>query len=1252
MLILKTNGRVNPIGIDDRCPEFSWLLTDPAGAARQAAWRIVVSCKTCVGVQDGLVWDSGEIRDDRSVEISYAGAALAPATRYDVSLRMTDDLGRTHEAQAFFETGLMLEGARTLGDGAKWIGAETLSLDAASASYFNLSMDVTIPEGGTRAGVVFGAGDWRLKNRNFNIWGRDGERQHFLYEVDLAGLADGSGEAAQLKIHVEGMPYANALPAPGGPPSGPRPAGGKPAGGPPPQPPKPTIHEPVPGMPAFVLPIPAEALNRENARKPIRIRIDTLANVNQVSCSINGVSVDERRQLNPLGNTHDYNPFPILNRIGFAVPAGQQAVYSNIVVRNPGPYSEGVLFDAATGGGYGIFEGLEGVRLVHGGEASGAEPDIHVGSDRDVLVHADPSHGAMPRLRREFRLKGRVAQARLYATSQGVHEIWINGVRVGEDWFNPGNTQYRERIAYATHDVTALLNDGAAGGQNAGNSNGRNVGNNDGQSGGTAERQNGAGLDNAIAVQLAEGWWSGYQAFIVHNYNYYGDRQALMARLVVRYEDGSTEAFSTGDDGWFVSTEGPVRAGSFFMGERYDARREAAMAGWTMPGYVMASRSDATRTAAAWSPAVEIPLEPAFENAVLTTRLDEPVRLVRTHNALDVRRTSENRDADGRFSYLYDMGENVLGVPRISLPKGALSAGRTLTIRMSEVLYPDNLPEYVETGLAGMPMVENYRAALSTDFYTAAGDDAVVVAPSCTFHGFRYLELSGLDEPLPLECVQTRLLSSIDISAEYESSNPLVNRLFRNIANSQRSNFLSLPTDCPQRNERLGWTGDAQIFSTAAACNADVYAFYRQWLQTLRDDQFPNGALPVFAPSFRQAYPDRWVLDANMFFCGVTWDAAILLIPWNLYRMTGKTGILRENLAAGVKYLDYLAANPMKVGDRVWDGLTEKTGILADWLGIEKTDHTLINNAVYAHLQKVASKIAAIVGDASLAARLAEGHERSKAQWNKMYVDAEGYPRDPDGNRQDTQAAYATPLRYGMFDAENEPKAVRHFAGTIHRTRTERGNFTVRTGFSGTPNLAPALSEHGLVEEAYGLFESTEYASWLYPVINGATSVWERWNSYTVEGGFNGNNSMNSFNHFSLGAILEWMVGHQLGIHPIEETPGFRRFRLQPQIGGRMTHVRGSVETPYGRIASGWTKDGEDDWATIEATVPFNAEAEAYLPVDGATGCEPLPACEGLVDCGETMHQGLRVRKLLLGAGGWRFRNTGRGIVAERVSER
>ncbi|MBQ9346713.1 MAG: family 78 glycoside hydrolase catalytic domain, partial [Oscillibacter sp.] len=591
---------------------------------------------------------------------------------------------------------------------------------------------------------------------------------------------------------------------------------------------------------------------------------------------------------------------------------------------------------------------------------------------------------------------------------------------------------------------------------------------------------------------------------------------------------------------------------------------------------------------------------------------------------------------------IYDMGENVMGVPSVTIPGGYVHEGERLIFRYAEVLYPD-LDEYRANGTVGMMMVENLRAAMVTDFYTAT-DGEQVFEPHFTFRGYRYIEITGLNQELPLENVKLKKLSSVEVTSTYDSSNELANRLFQNVQNSQTSNFFSLPTDCPQRNERLGWTGDAQVFSKAASYNADVYNLYRNWLRTLRACQFVDGSLPVYAPTYEPRYD-----TIPPGFGGVSWDAALMIIPYNLYQQTGNPAIITDNIEAVSKYLDYLAANPLLIPDgpeNVYGGtpvleLTGQVGILADWLSIDDTPPELINEAMYVYLLGISAEMAVIAGEDGMAADWQARYEAAKAKWNELYVDPEtGATVTPnakvfdtvtysgylfsEAHTVDTEASYATPLRCGVFSEDNEAKAVENYLKTV-----ERANYTITSGFSGTPNLVPVLTKYGYVDEAYRLFEQTEYASWLYPVLNGATSVWERWNSYTVEGGFNGNNSMNSFDHFSLGAISEWMMEYQLGIS--HDGPGYQNFILQPVIGGNYTYAQGSFDSAYGTIRSGWEAEN-GAMTAYSMTVPANTSAELYLPIT-ADQAEKMELPGGVSFLGMEMRNGLDCAKFSVVSG-------------------
>jgi alpha-L-rhamnosidase len=659
---------------------------------------------------------------------------------------------------------------------------------------------------------------------------------------------------------------------------------------------------------------------------------------------------------------------------------------------------------------------------------------------------------------------------------------------------------------------------------------------------------------------LSSGWWNDMATFSIGKYNYFGDRQSLLAKIEITYSGGTTETIVTTTKGWQYYGNGPIRYGAFFNGENYDATLEAATDGWSEPGY----------DASAWASPEQITPKEAFADPQVVAQIGNGVKAVETITAASY---SEPRQG----VYVYDMGVNMVGVPRVTLTG---ESGQVVTLRTGEILYPD-LAEYTDingVSLAGMILTENLRGALSTDTYICKGDpDGETYQPRFTFHGYRYLEITGIDEPLPVENVQGVVLSSLtEMTGHYETSNELVNQLYKNILRSQYGNFLSIPTDCPQRDERMGWTGDAQVFARTATFNANVDQFYSRFTQILRDGQNESdGMYPTFAPSYG---------DEHMI--GLAWPAAGVIIPWEVYQQYGDTRIIEENYASMKAFMDGLAANT-KPG---FSYLTDSIGGLADHLAYVETDVDMLGNTVYVSMIRFMARMAAAIGNESDAAAYSELYENAKTEWNATYVDASTHlTRAADGTLQDTQSSYSLPLSYDLFSDEHAVAAAARLAEI-----SENLGYIVTTGFIGTAPLNPTLSDYGYDDVAYRLLESTDYPSWLYPVINGATSIWERWNSYTVEDGFGGNNGMNSFNHYSLGAVGAWMYNYSLGIQRDSENPGFKHFILQPRFGGTMTFARGYYDSMYGRIEAAWELDGNDFLYTI--TVPANTTATMYLP--------------------------------------------------------
>jgi alpha-L-rhamnosidase len=765
----------------------------------------------------------------------------------------------------------------------------------------------------------------------------------------------------------------------------------------------------------------------------------------------------------------------------------------------------------------------------------------------------------VPYLRKGFTLPAGVAAARLYVTALGLLECSINGQRVSEDVFAPGWTDYHQRVQYVAYDVTHLLQAG----------------------------------ENAIGAMLGDGWAVGYQGW-QHRQNYV-DRPQLLAQLEITLQDGSTQSVPS-DGSWMVGF-GPITHSDFLMGEAYDARKE--IPGWNAPGF----------DAASWLPA---------------TTFDHPeVRLVAT-NGPTVRRIEAlppvteplNRGSMGRKRYLFDLGQNMVGWVRF---KGIAPAGTTVIIRFAEVLSPD-----------GSPYLTNLRSAHATDYYTFKGTgEEEVWEPAFTFHGFRYLEIEGYGGPVSRETITGVVVhSDIPQTGAFECSDPLLNQLQRNILWGQKGNFVDVPTDCPQRDERLGWTGDIQVFVRTAAFNMDVAGFMTKWAYDVTDSQGPAGEIPAVVPFAADVPRDG----------GPAWADAAVICPWTIYLCYGDSRILEQSYSTMTHFMDFLLANsPGYVRCAAdWEGWPG----FGDWLSINaSTPRDLLGTAFLAYDASLMAKIAAILGKTDDAARYQQLFEDVKAVFASRYLvgsQVEIVPVTPSEIRRQmdeadalsrgnlrqidygpitsqvfntefftpTQTAYVLALHFDLLPEAMRPAAVAELVADL-----ERRGMHLSTGFVGSPYLNHVLSRFGRLDAAYALLNQQSWPSWLYAVTQGATTIWERWDGWTQENGFQ-TPDMNSFNHYAYGAIGAWLYNTVAGIEIDPEAPGYKHAILCPQPGGDLTYARASLDTVYGRLASAWKRDGST--FTYDIVVPPNTTATVHLPHAGRTTVNGSPV-SGLV---------------------------------------
>lgn len=829
--------------------------------------------------------------------------------------------------------------------------------------------------------------------------------------------------------------------------------------------------------------------------------------------------------VNPLGKGGDFIAFPVVGDLGFMVPNGQTASLSAVEVLN--------------------------YRSPRNRIAS--VKTLTLTDKSNYFITVNPSQCAMPMLRSTFSVERQVLKARLYATARGIYDVYINGEHVGSDYMNPGFTQYNKTQLYQTFDVTNMVKEGK----------------------------------NAFGAVLGEGWWSGNLTYQGDNWNYFGDRQSFLAKLVITFTDSSQQVITTTPDEWRCYTNGPYTYGSLFQGEVFDARKAAAMSQWACADYddsawgtVYVIATSGTTSNDGWGMGQSVD---DYSTCQLVGQYGNTIRRVATLQAKSVEEVRPG-------VFVYDMGQNFAGVPEIDFE--GLKSGQCITLRYAEVTYP-NLPEYAKQ--KGMLMLENVRAAMATDVYTAIGGRERF-SPHFTYHGYRYVEITGLATALPVENVRDVVLSSIhNMTADFSSSDTLVNRLWQNIGWSARANFFSVPTDCPQRNERLGWTGDISVFSRTASYISNSAQFLRRYLRAMRDVQNADGRMPDIAP-----------LGGG--FGGFLWGTAGITVPWECFMQYADTVMLREHYGAMKRYMDYVGTkyvdptNNLLVQEHKW-------GDLGDWLGLEdvKNDKSLLWECYYIYDLDLMAKMARILGMKEDARRYEQLRDERKYFFQTTYLDAEGHTvassflPNCKGQLIDTQTSYVLALISKAVEGDMQVAVAKNLAATVEReNRMDNGQtvpqYALMTGFIGTAWISKALSDNGYTDLAYRLLLNTDYPSWLYPVTQGATTIWERLNSYTLKDGFGGNNRMNSFNHYSFGAVGSWMLNYSLGISRSDDNAGFQRFVLQPQPDptGAMHSASGHYDSMYGRIESGWlhTQNGVE----YRFTVPANTCATLLLP--------------------------------------------------------
>lgn len=644
--------------------------------------------------------------------------------------------------------------------------------------------------------------------------------------------------------------------------------------------------------------------------------------------------------------------------------------------------------------------------------------------------------------------------------------------------------------------------------------------------------------ENVIGAMLGDGWYRGKVG--LGWTRVYGDEVALIALLRVTYADGTTAEFGTNRD--WRAAEGPYLHADLQDGDDYDARLEKP--GWDRAGF----------DASAWTPVAVA----SGDASALVPQSDEPVRVTGVLPAL-------RRSTPAPNEYVYDVGQNMVGTARIRMTG---KAGQRVRIRYAEELYRLGREK-------GRIYRDNFRSARVTDTYTFAHDGTVVYQPIFTQHGFRYLEITGLAPAPELDDVQGVVLGS-DLQAvgDLRLSDPMLDQLVRNIRWGQRGNFVSIPTDTPARDERLGWTGDINVFAPTACRYVDARAFLSKWMDDVRDSQRIDGNIPAVVPQPRDAF------NAT----GVGWSDAFVTVPYAIWRATGDTRIVRRNWDAMRRFYAFVHESATRDGNLLEEG--RSSWFSGDWLHLENVDrldeHRVIATAYFAEDTRMMAEMAEAVGDPADATLWRALVPRIHAAFVAAYV-------APDGAvHTGTQTVYAMALGMGLID---DP-ALRDQVAAKFVAKLAVDNDHLKTGFLGTPWLLPALSSIGREDLAMRLLQNEDYPSWGFEVRMGATTMWERWDGIRADGEF-GPVGMNSFNHYAYGAVGDWMFRKLGGLEILE--PGYKKVRIAPLIGaGGLTHAECRILTPYGRLASKWMVANGATRLTVD--VPANTTAEIVIP--------------------------------------------------------
>jgi len=1054
----------DPVGIDNKAPNFSWKTNSDRLGWSQESYQIVVKNG------DTTVWDSGRVKSDKSYGIDYDGKALTSSTEYTWQVTVWDDKGQKSASEsATFETGLLEKGA--------FLDTNFISMEAAelySGTKYTIDFDFIIDVG--NQGFCFNMSDtgtfacWQV---NTSLGGAILLRPHFKQGGNWTAYPGGPGNVQAVDItSAVGYSVGEVI--------------GK------------TVHE----------------------------RIEVNGKVVKTY-----FGKDENSLTLAATYTHSAN-LPLVN-IGFrhSTVAGADteiATYDNIVIRD----KDGkVIYENDFSESTHHFSGSSYATLVDG--------KLRVGTTDNIAenIYIRTEANGLPVFRKEITVKAGLVSAKLYSSGLGVYESFVNGKRVGRVYedgsieyheLKPGFTEMADRKFYNTYDITSYLTEGK----------------------------------NALSAIVSKSWWSDTAA------NRFGKEDAYLAKLILTYNDGTKVTIVT-DTTWKTACAAAVTYADIFTGESYDARisQDFMKVGFDDSAWTNAKiNREFTGEIVAW------------QGSFITVREDlerKPVSLTVFKGA-----TGANANAYGKINVLttqtegavtlkagetllVDFGQNFAGWECFTVSG---KAGTVLSVRHGEILNDQNGEKSRgNDGPGGSIYNANYRSAKAQTTYILSGKGEETYHPSFSFYGFRYIEITATDD-ITLHAVSGQVVTSVDTDTGFMTTTDKdINQLISNIRWGQYSNYLSVPTDCPQRDERQGWTADTQVFAQAGSYFAYSKSFLEKFMTDMRDAQNNEGAYPGTAPT--GAY-------AGAGWGGTGWADAGVIVPYTLYIHYGDTDVILDNWDSMQWYVDeYLA---VKGGPQ---------NIWGDWLAYESNDGTIqsmLSVAFYAWDALMMADMAEAIGKTTDAENYRALYEEQKQRFIDQYVSSTGRLK----RTEQSVCLYALYLNL-LPDEKSYNTVLTQLVNNIKA----RGN-KLGTGFLGTAIIMKTLTKIGKNDVAYTLLLQHDNPSWLYSVDQGATTIWERWNSYTLESGF-GDVGMNSFNHYAYGAVGAWMFETMAGIGADPENPGFKHVLLAPQPDKRLG-CEASYDSPYGVIKASSQFEG-DAW-TYKFSLPANTTAKLTLP--------------------------------------------------------